>query len=91
MPCAHNGHKSSPYRLSRSLLILGWSVHELARRTGEHRTTIRRWIDGKAVIDPAIAAWLEELVAFHLDHPPPRRRGLPMVLQNTNPGRPPST
>jgi hypothetical protein len=44
--CGHYGHSSapamSPYRLSLCLIILGWSERELARRNGEHRTTLRR-------------------------------------------------
>ena len=38
------------------LMILGWSVYELARRTGGHWNTIRRWLDGTGTIDPEIAA-----------------------------------
>jgi transcriptional regulator with XRE-family HTH domain len=64
----------SPYRLSLSLLILGWSERELARRTGEHRTTIRRWLSGESGVDPAVAQWLDVLVAVHTENPGPRRK-----------------
>jgi transcriptional regulator with XRE-family HTH domain len=72
----------SPYRLSLCLIILGWSERELARRTGEHRTTIRRWLAGESEIDPAVAKWLEVLVAVHVAHPGPRRKHL-SVLDGT--------
>src|SRR6202012_5714566 len=65
-PCVHNGHipagascghygnspalPMSPYRLSLCLIVLGWSERELARRTGEHRTTIQtRFPFGKSI------------------------------------------
>jgi Helix-turn-helix len=76
-PCVQNGHMPatpmSPYRLSLSLLILGWSERKLARRTGEHRTTIRRWLSGESKTDPAVAQWLDVLVAVHTENPGPRR------------------
>jgi hypothetical protein len=57
--CGQIGHipalPMSPYRLSLCLIILGWSERELARRTGEHRTTIRRWLAGESDIDTAVA------------------------------------
>lgn len=85
--CAQNGHVASgtptgplsPYRINMCLIVLGWSVHEFSRRTGEHRMTIRRWLDGVAIMPGDLACWLEALVAAHLAHPCPRRRrtGLP--------------
>jgi hypothetical protein len=66
----------SPYRLSLSLLILGWSERELARRTGEHRTNIRRWLSGESAVDPDVAAWLDVLTAVHVANPGPRRKPL---------------
>jgi transcriptional regulator with XRE-family HTH domain len=72
----------SPYRLSLCLIILGWSERELSRRTGEHRTTLRRWLAGESDIDPAVATWLEVLVAVHVANPGPRRKHL-SVLDGT--------
>jgi ribosome-binding protein aMBF1 (putative translation factor) len=74
--CVNNLHKPpavimSRYRLSVCLAILGWPVSELARRIKEHRNTVQRWLDGKAAIDPAVAAWLEKLAAFHVANPSP--------------------
>ena len=61
-PCVQSGHTPaspmSPYRLALCLLTLGWSERELARRTGEHRNTVRRWLAGDSSVDPDVAAWL---------------------------------
>ena len=62
----------SGYRILRCLAILGWSERELARRTGRHQTTIRRWIDGTGATDADVAEWLQLLAQFHRDHPAPR-------------------
>jgi hypothetical protein len=66
----------SPYRLALCLLTLGWSEREVARRTGEHRNTVRRWLAGGSVVDPDVANWLELLMAVHLANPGPRRKPL---------------
>jgi len=64
----------SSHRLLVCLAVLGWSERELARRTGRHQTTIKRWASGSGAVDDDTAAWLESLVAFHLAHPAPRYR-----------------
>lgn len=79
--CVHTEHTAdvrpmrpmSPHRLLVCLAVLGWSERELARRTGRHQTTIKRWTGGGGAVDGDTAAWLENLVAFHLAHPAPRR------------------
>ncbi|NPD66321.1 helix-turn-helix transcriptional regulator (plasmid) [Lichenicola cladoniae] len=79
-PCVQNGHMPPPptfmsaYRLSLCLLTLGWSERELARRIGEHRNTVRRWLLGDSAIDPEVASWLEVLMAVHVANPGPRRK-----------------
>jgi hypothetical protein len=79
-PCVHFGHTPpspmSPYRLALCLLTLGWSERELARRTGEHRNTVRRWLASESAVDPDVAAWLEILMAVHIANPGPRRKPL---------------
>lgn len=82
--CVQNEHSGPPsdkataaapisgYRILRALVTLGWAERELARRTGRHQTTVRRWIEGLSPVDPAVAAWLETLEHFHLEHPAPR-------------------
>ena len=62
----------SSYRLLVCLAILGWSERELARRAGQHQTTIVRWVKGLSPVRGEEAAWLETLVAFHIAHPAPR-------------------
>lgn len=78
--CARNGHNRTPlmsgYRLGLCLITLGWSVPELARRTGEHRNTIRRWVDGSQAIPDDIGARIARLAAAIAADPFPRRKCL---------------
>jgi ribosome-binding protein aMBF1 (putative translation factor) len=60
------------HRILRGLATLGWSERELARPTGRHQTTVRRWTDGTSPIDADVAAWLETLERFYRAHPAPR-------------------
>ena len=80
--CVHIEHvadarpvrRMSAHRMLVYLAVLGWSERELARRTGRHQTTIKRWTGGSGAADDGTAAWLERLVAFHLAHPAPGRK-----------------
>ena len=77
-PGGHNGHKPMAGRhLDMCLLTIGWSVRELARRSGEHRTQIDRCRAGQAELPQHVAAWLEALAEAHRAHPCPRRRPVP--------------
>lgn len=62
----------SGYRLLDCLSVLGWSVRELARRLGQHQTTVVRWARSLSPVPGDVAIWLDTLVAFHLAHPAPR-------------------
>ena len=77
--CGRNGHsRMHTRRLAICLTILGWSAREYARRIGEHRTIVTRQLEGTSPVAADIAAWLERLVAAHLQNPCPRRR--PLIL-----------
>lgn len=88
VPCVHSEHVGdvpaartmSSHRLLVCLAVLGWSERELARRTGRHQTTIKRWASGSGAVDDDTAAWLERLVAFHLAHPAPLYRSRDQML-----------
>jgi len=68
----------APRRLLVCLAVIGWSGHELARRTGRPQTTVRRWTTGETPMPADVAAWVETLAAFHRAHPAPRAgQGLP--------------
>ena len=68
----------APRRLLVCLAVIGWSGHELARRTGRPQTTVRRWTTGETPMPADVAAWVETLAACHRAHPAPRaRQGLP--------------
>ena len=62
----------SPRRLLVCLAVIGWSGHELARRTGRPQTTICRWTTGEKSIPADVAAWVETLAACYRAHPAPR-------------------
>lgn len=62
----------SSARLLVCLAALGWPVRELARRTGNHQTTVVRWTQALSPVPDDVAAWLETLVAFFALHPAPR-------------------
>lgn len=62
----------SGYRLLVCLSVLGWSVRELARRLGQHQTTVVRWARDLSPVPGDVATWLDTLVAVHLAHPAPR-------------------
>jgi len=63
----------SSHRLLVCLAALGWTLRELVRRLGCHRTTAMRWASGQSPVPDDVATWLETLVAFHAEHPAPRR------------------
>ncbi len=63
----------SAHRLLFCLAMLGWGERELARQLRHSQTSVRRWTNGTAVIPEDVAAWLEDLVAFHQAHPAPGR------------------
>ena len=61
-------------RLSACLETLGWGEVELSFQTDIAISTVRKWAFGRDPIPPAIAAWLEDLAAYHEAHPVPARR-----------------
>ncbi|MGI4942792.1 MAG: hypothetical protein ACRYHQ_19875 [Janthinobacterium lividum] len=74
----------SAHRLLFCLAMLGWGERELARQLRRNQTSVRRWTNGTTVIPENVAAWLENLVAFHQAHPAPRRQRTAAAF----PGRP---
>ena len=63
----------SAHRLLFCLAMLAWGERELARQLRCNQTSVRRWTNSAAVIPETVAAWLEDLVAFHHAHPAPGR------------------
>ena len=63
----------SAHRLLFCLAMLGWGERELARQLRHSQTSVRRWTNGTTIIPENVAAWLEDLVAFHQAHPAPGR------------------
>ncbi len=63
----------SPQRFREVLAVLHWSQRGLAEILGCADSLTRGWARGRSTVPPAVAAWLEDLAAFHARHPPPER------------------
>ena len=61
----------SSARLAWLLRTIGWSSHELARQITVGHRSVRYWLEDERPAPDAIALWLEDLVAYHVAHPPP--------------------
>ncbi len=64
----------SAHRLLFCLAMLGWGERELARQLQRSQTSVRRWTNGTTIIPESVAAWLDDLVAFHQAHPAPEKQ-----------------
>jgi hypothetical protein len=66
-------------RLRECCEVIGWPLRQLARTLNRHgwlisETTVRQgWACGKVPIPDDVAQWLETLVDFHQETPPPKR------------------
>lgn len=58
-------------RLSTALYALHWGPIDLARVLDVNERTIRRWLAGQNDPPEQIVAWLEMIVAWLVDNPPP--------------------
>lgn len=70
--------------LAEILDAIHWPQRTLASVLGVDESTVRRWQRGDRPIPEPIAAWLRQLAAAHLRHPPPAAPDRP-----AGPGRPP--
>ncbi|CDX22282.1 hypothetical protein LCM4577_30180 [Mesorhizobium sp. LCM 4577] len=61
-------------RLRECLKSLRWDAGDLAQELGCSRTDATRWIEGRAPVPLAVAAWIEALAKAHNALPPPRLR-----------------
>ncbi|WP_189401151.1 MULTISPECIES: helix-turn-helix transcriptional regulator [unclassified Mesorhizobium] len=59
-------------RLRECLRSLRWDAADLAQELGCSRTDATRWIEGRAPLPLAVAAWIEALAKAHRALPPPR-------------------
>ena len=59
-------------RLREVLVLLDWSINQLARILGTNKTTVQRWADGERSVPPVVADWLEALALVHAANPVPR-------------------
>ena len=60
-------------RLRECLNVLRWDASDLAGQLGYTENEIASWLDGRAVVPLAVAAWLEALVKAYRALPLPRQ------------------
>jgi hypothetical protein len=58
-------------RLTEALIALRWTYGTLAIELRISPSTTRNWGLGRSPVPPALLAWLEDLAAFHHEHPAP--------------------
>jgi hypothetical protein len=61
----------TPLRLRECLHLLGRSQANLAKIINVPPRWVRRWADDDEPVPENVADWLEKLVAFHQQNPPP--------------------
>jgi hypothetical protein len=59
-------------RLRECLRTLRWEAADLALELDCPRSDVARWIEGRAPVPLAVAAWIEALAKAHRALPPPR-------------------
>lgn len=59
------------WEVLRAQLVIGWSERQLAEKLGEHRTALRRRLDGGETLDARESRWLELLEDGHRLNPRP--------------------
>lgn len=74
LPLTRSARAMSAHRLLFCLAMLGWGERELARQLQRSQTSVRRWTNGTTIIPESVAAWLDDLVAFHQAHPAPEKQ-----------------
>lgn len=60
-----------PGRARDCLKVLRWSADDLADELGQSVSDVKAWLEGRAPMPLAIAAWLEALVKLHSSLPAP--------------------
>jgi hypothetical protein len=61
-----------PERLQAALKALRWTYGTLAVELRTSPSTTRNWGLGRSPVPPVLLAWLEDLAAYHVAHPPER-------------------
>lgn len=61
----------TPDRLRECMAALHWGRQALAEAASVHRNTVGGWLSGRMAVPERVAAWLEQLVAYHKRHPAP--------------------
>ncbi|MBZ9849384.1 helix-turn-helix transcriptional regulator [Mesorhizobium sp. CA14] len=73
-------------RLRECLRTLRWDAADLAQELGCARNDVARWIEGRAPVPLAVAAWIEALAKAHSALPPPRLNQQSPAAQTTAAG-----
>jgi hypothetical protein len=80
-------------RLRACLKVLRWSGDDLAEELGRASSEVRTWLDGRARVPVAVAAWIEALVKVHRSLPRPNleRPSCPVPWDGTQIVPPPAS
>lgn len=58
-------------RARECLKVLRWSADDVADELGQSILDVKAWLEGRAPVPLAVAAWLEALVKLHISLPAP--------------------
>lgn len=63
----------TPKRLKACLDTLQWTKRGLAHTLGRSEGTVRQWTRGTVKIPDDVEAWIEKMIEFREQNPPPNR------------------
>jgi DNA-binding transcriptional regulator YdaS (Cro superfamily) len=64
----------TPDELRSCMRLMGWTSAALAVLVGRSDAAVRHWVHGRNQVPDDVAAWIEGVVRYVVEHPPPRWR-----------------
>lgn len=75
-------------RARECLKVLRWSADDLADELRQSSAHVKAWLEGRAPVPLAVAAWLEALVKLHRSLAPPTLDRCPDAVRQIDVDRP---